>query len=71
MVSLELAAGDHPVALEAHLRFLPRAQVRPDEVVELLIPNSDVRTIDIERVMLWADASGRRLDPIALLSTEF
>ncbi len=71
IVSLEPAAGEQPVALDAHLRFLPRAQVRPDEVVELLIPDGDARTIDIERVMLWADASGRRLDPLALLSTEF
>jgi len=70
IVSLELAPAEDAVALDAHLRFTPRAQVRPDEVVELLIPHSDVRTIDVERVMLWVDASGRRLDPIALLSTE-
>ncbi|HEY6867371.1 MAG TPA: TIGR03960 family B12-binding radical SAM protein, partial [Candidatus Eisenbacteria bacterium] len=71
IVSLEPAAGEHPAALDAHLRFTPRAQVRPDEVVALLFPGGDARTIDIERVMLWADASGRRLDPLALLSAEF
>jgi len=71
IVALEPAAGEHPAALDAHVRFTPRAQVRPDEVVELLIPDGDARTIDIERVMLWADASGRRLDPLALLSAEF
>jgi radical SAM family uncharacterized protein/radical SAM-linked protein len=71
IVSLEPAIAEDTVALDAHLRFTPRAQVRPDEVVELLIPNGDVRTIDVERVMLWVDASGRRLDPIALLSAEF
>ena len=53
------------------MRFTPRAQVRPDEIVRLLIPDGDARTVDVERVMLWANFSGRRLDPIQLLSTEF
>ena len=48
-------------------RFTARAQVRPEEVVAILIPNADPRTVDIERVMLWADSGGRRLDPLALL----
>ena len=69
--SLELAAGEHPAALDAQVRFTPRAQVRPDEIVRLLIPDGDARTVDVERVMLWANFSGRRLDPIQLLSTEF
>jgi len=69
--SLELAAGEHPAALDAQVRFTPRAQVRPDEIVRLLIPDGDARTVDVERVMLWANLSGRRLDPIQLLGTKF
>ena len=68
IASLEIVNGDHPAALEAHLRFLPRAQVRPDEVVALLLPEADPRTVDVERVRLWAEGSGRRLDPLELLS---
>src|SRR6266545_2619121 len=65
------AAGEHPAALDAQVRFTPRAQVRPDEIVRLLIPDGDARTVDVERVMLWANFSGRLLDPIQLLSTQF
>jgi hypothetical protein len=57
-----------PVALDAHVRFTTRAQVRPDELVGLLIPESDPRTADVERIALWAEPGGRRLDPFALLS---
>jgi radical SAM family uncharacterized protein/radical SAM-linked protein len=65
IVSLTLAA--HAAALEAHIRFTPRAQVRPDELVALLLPGSDPRTVDVERIALWAETDGRRLDPLALL----
>jgi radical SAM-linked protein len=66
----ELAVWDEevPVALDAHVRFTTRAQVRPDELVGLLIPAADPRTADVERTALWAEPGGRRLDPFALLS---
>jgi radical SAM-linked protein len=66
IVSLEIAAGS-PAALVAHIRFTPRAQVRPDELVALLLPGCDPRTLDVLRTGLWADSSGGRLDPFALL----
>jgi hypothetical protein len=34
----------------------------------LVIPEADPRSLDIERVMLWKELDGRRLDPLALLS---
>jgi len=36
-------------------------------VAALLIPDADTRTLDVERVMLWTERDGRRLDPLALL----
>ena len=54
--------------LDAHVRFTARAQVRPDEIVALLIPRTEPRTLDVERVALWVESGGRRLDPLALLS---
>jgi radical SAM-linked protein len=65
IVSLVLAAD--AAALEAHIRFTPRAQVRPDELVALLLPDSDPRTVDVERTALWAEMDGQRLNPLALL----
>ena len=68
IASLEVAAEGDSVALDAHIRFTVRAQVRPDELVTLLIPHADARTTDIERVELWAEVGGRRLNPLELLS---
>jgi radical SAM family uncharacterized protein/radical SAM-linked protein len=65
--SLEVLAPEGPAVLDAHLRFTARAQVRPDEVVALLFPDRDARSTDVERVALWTEVSGRRLDPLALL----
>jgi radical SAM-linked protein len=67
IVALELSDEETPVALDAHIRFTARAQARPEEVVALLVPDADPRITDVERVMLWAESGGRRLDPIALL----
>ena len=53
--------------LETHVRFTARAQVRPDEIVALLLPRADARTADVERTQLWAEIGGRRLDPLELL----
>jgi radical SAM-linked protein len=65
IVSLGIAADE--AALEAHIRFTPRAQARPDELVALLLPGCDPRTLDVERTGLWAEVGGRRLGPLALL----
>ena len=67
VAALELSDEETPVALDAHIRFTARAQARPEEVVALLVPNADPRITDVERVMLWAESDGRRLDPLALL----
>jgi radical SAM family uncharacterized protein/radical SAM-linked protein len=68
IAALEASAEEALAVLDAHIRFLPRAVVRPEELVAALLPTGDVRTLDIERTALWSDAGGRRLDPLALLA---
>ncbi|HYM82514.1 MAG TPA: TIGR03960 family B12-binding radical SAM protein [Candidatus Limnocylindria bacterium] len=68
IVALEVGCEEPMAVLEAHVRFTPRAQVRPEELVALLIPSGDSRTVDIERTALWTEIGGRRLDPLALLA---
>jgi radical SAM-linked protein len=53
--------------LDVTVRFTARAQVRPDEVTALLLPEGDPRTLDVERTRLWAEPGGRRYDPLELL----
>ena len=67
IASVEMVESESPVALDAHLRFTARAQVRPDELVTLLVPSADCRTSDVERTGMWAEPGGSRLDPMALL----
>jgi Uncharacterized protein conserved in bacteria (DUF2344) len=67
VAALVLNDDETPVALDAHIRFTARAQVRPEELMALLVPHADPRITDVERVMLWAESNGRRLDPLALL----
>jgi len=67
IAALELSDEETPVALDAHIRFTARAQARPEEVMALLVPHADPRITDVERVMLWAESDGRRLDPLQLL----
>ena len=67
MVALEAGSEETPAVLDAHIRFTPRAAVRPEELVAILLPSGDVRTLDVERTALWTEAGGRRLDPLALL----
>jgi len=67
MVALEPSTEESPVVLDAHVRFTPRASVRPEELVALLLPSGDVRTLDVERTALWTESGSRRLDPLALL----
>lgn len=68
IASLQVLADEPPAVLDAQLRFTLRAQVRPEEVVALLIPSTDARTADIERTALWTEIGGRRLDPLELLT---
>ncbi len=68
IVALTIALDESPVALDALVRFTARAAVRPEEIVALLLPGPDPRTVDIERVGLWAELHGTRLDPLELLS---
>jgi radical SAM family uncharacterized protein/radical SAM-linked protein len=67
MVALEASTEETPAVLDATIRFTPRAAVRPEELVAILLPSGDVRTRDVERTALWTEAGGRRLDPLALL----
>ena len=67
IVALEACIEETPVALDAHIRFTPRAVVRSEELVAMLFPSGDVRTVDVERTALWMETGGRRLDPLALL----
>jgi hypothetical protein len=68
IVALEPGDEDGHTVLEAVIRFTTRAQVRPDEVVSLLIPGADARGVDVERCGLWTERNGRRVDPLELLS---
>jgi len=67
IAALEAGTEEIPAALDAHVRFTPRASVRPEELVALMLPSGDVRTLDVERTALWTESTGRRLDPLALL----
>ena len=67
IVVLEVGEESGQVVLDAVMRFTARAQARPDELVALLVPEGDARTLDVERVSLWAERGGRRLDPLQLL----
>jgi radical SAM family uncharacterized protein/radical SAM-linked protein len=68
IVSLEAVAEDSGTALDLHLRFIPRAVVRPEELIAFILPDLDVRALDVERTALWTELGERRLDPIALLT---
>jgi radical SAM family uncharacterized protein/radical SAM-linked protein len=68
IVALEPGDEDGNTVLDALIRFTARAQVRPDELVSLLLPESDARGVDVERLGLWTERGGRRLDPLELLS---
>jgi radical SAM-linked protein len=67
IASLEAGDEDGRPVLDAVIRFTARAQVRPDELVALLVPEADARGVDVERTALWADRAGRRLEPLDLL----
>ncbi|HVP15337.1 MAG TPA: TIGR03936 family radical SAM-associated protein, partial [Terriglobales bacterium] len=67
LAGLQASRAEAPAALDVHVRFVPRAQVRPDDLVALLFPGADVRTLDVERTALWAVVESRRLDSLELL----
>ncbi|MFI5370919.1 MAG: TIGR03936 family radical SAM-associated protein, partial [Candidatus Eisenbacteria bacterium] len=68
IAALEADDAEAPAVLDAHIRFVPRAVVRPEELVALLLPAGDARALDVERTALWTEHDGRRLDPLALLA---
>jgi radical SAM family uncharacterized protein/radical SAM-linked protein len=68
IVALEIGADEPSTVLDTRIRFTPRASVRPEELVGLLIPSGDARTVDIERRAMWAEVGDRRLEPLALLT---
>ncbi len=68
IVALEAGTEDSFPVFDAHIRFIPRAQVRPEELVALILPTVDVRALDVERTALWTELGEHRLDPLALLS---
>jgi radical SAM family uncharacterized protein/radical SAM-linked protein len=68
IAALEIGREELDPVLDCHLRFTPRASVRPEEILAVLFPQGDPRTADIERQSLWSEARGRRMDPLELLS---
>ncbi len=68
MAALHANDDEKPAVLDLLLRFTQRAQARPDDVVGLLFPSTDPRTVDVERTELWAVLGEDRLDPMQLLT---
>jgi radical SAM-linked protein len=54
-------------ALDVGIRFTPRAQARPDELVRLMFPQADVRLLEIERTGVYQVQGEERLSPFDLL----
>ena len=69
MAALQANDDEAPAALDMHLRFTMRAQARPDDVIGLLFPDLDPRTVDVERTEMWVERGNDRLDPMQLLSS--
>jgi radical SAM-linked protein len=56
-------------ALDVGIRFTPRAQARPDELVHLMFPQADSRLLEIERTGLYRVQGEDRLSPFDLLQS--
>jgi radical SAM family uncharacterized protein/radical SAM-linked protein len=56
-------------ALDVGIRFTPRAQARPDELVRLMFPEADARLLEVERTGLYQIAGEDRLSPFDLLQS--
>ena len=67
IVAIEMGSEDLAPVLDGHLRFTPRAAVRPEELLAELLPEADCRSADVERTALWAEVEGRRVNPLELL----
>ena len=67
VAALEVIGEESPAVLDMHLRFAMRAQARPDDLVALLFPGLDPRTVDVERTGLWVEREGHRFDPMEAL----
>jgi len=56
-------------ALDVGIRFTPRAQGRPDELVRLMFPQADSRLLELERTGLYRVQGEERLSPFDLLQS--
>ncbi len=68
IVTLEVGSEERSTVLDCHLRFTPRAAVRPEELLKELLPEADPRGTDVERTALWSESAGRRRDALELLT---
>jgi radical SAM-linked protein len=68
ILGLTPSLDESPAVLDLHLRFALRASARPDDLLGLLVPEADPRTVDVERTALWADREGERCEPLQLLT---
>ena len=69
IAAMHASLDEAPAVLDLHLRFTLRAAARPDDLLGLLVPEADPRTVDVERTALWADRGGERWEPLRLLSS--
>jgi radical SAM-linked protein len=69
IAAMHAGLDEAPAVLDLHLRFTLRASARPDDLLGLLVPEADPRTVDVERTALWADRGGERWEPLRLLSS--
>jgi radical SAM-linked protein len=53
--------------LDFVIRLTPRAQARPEEILSMLLPETDARLARVERTGLWVTEDDRRLDPLETL----
>jgi radical SAM family uncharacterized protein/radical SAM-linked protein len=62
----------HPLpgarALDVGIRFTPRSQARPDELVQLMLPQADSRLLAVERSGIYRIEGEDRLTPFDLLT---
>jgi radical SAM-linked protein len=68
LAALHANDDETPAVLDLLLRFTLRAQARPDDVVALMFPAADPRTVDVERTGLWTERGEERFDPMQLLT---
>ncbi len=54
-------------AVDVGIRFTPRSQARPEELIALVLPKADVRQIGVERTGLYRMQGEDRLTPFDLL----